>query len=90
MQTLRQEALQIVNDVPDNLLAALVQNLKAFKYEKIDSRNRGVTADGLDPQKVSALAAIKEWQQKHLEILKSINVEQERDAAMEEKYGPFN
>lgn len=90
MTALRQEALQIVNDTPDDLLAALVQNLKDFKYEKIDSRNRGVTADGLDPKKVAALAAIKEWQQQHLETLKSINAEEARDLAMEEKYGPFN
>lgn len=89
--TLRQEAIDIVNNIPDDLLAALVQNLKTFKYEKIDSRNRGITADGVDPKKAAALAAIKEWQQKNMHILKSgIDWDKERDAAMEEKYGSFN
>ncbi len=31
MQALRQEALQIVNDMPDYLMKALVENLKHFK-----------------------------------------------------------
>ncbi len=91
MTALRQEALQIVNDTPDDLLAALVQNLKNFKYEKIDSRNRGMTADGLDPKKVAAVKAIKEWQERNRDILESgIDWDKEFEIAMEEKYGPFN
>ena len=91
MTALREEALQIVNAVPDDLLASLVQNLRTFKYEKIDSRNRGATDDGLDPKKVAAIKAIKEWQVRNKAILESgIDWDKELELAMEEKYGPFN
>ena len=89
MTALREEALQIVNAVPDDLLASLVQNLRTFKYEKIDSRNRGVTDDELDLKKLEAIKFIKEWQERNRALLESgIDWDKERDLAMEEKYGP--
>ena len=91
MTALRAEALQIVNEMPDDLLASLVQNLRTFKYEKFDSRNRKVTADGLDPKKVAAVKAIKEWQDRNRAVLDSnIDWDKEFESAMEEKYGSFN
>ena len=91
MSALREETLKIVNEMPEDLLAALLQNLKTFKYEKLDSRNRTPTADGLDPKKVAAFKAIKEWQERNRVILESgIDWDKEREIAMEEKYGSFN
>lgn len=37
MSTLRQEALQIVNDVPEEFLGTLVNNLRKFKRKYVDS-----------------------------------------------------
>ncbi|MBR5913107.1 MAG: hypothetical protein IKZ58_01910 [Selenomonadaceae bacterium] len=87
MLALRQEALQIVNDIPDNLLAAFVQYLKNFKPDKkisIDDLN-------VDPKKAAAMKAIAEWQERNRTILESgIDWDKEFELAMEEKYGPFN
>ena len=37
MTTLRAEALQIINEMPDYVMASLVQNLRTFKDENFDS-----------------------------------------------------
>ena len=81
MQALRQEALQIVNDVPDNLLAALVENLKHFKSENKYE---------IYARKAAAMKSIKEWQERNRAILESgIDWDKEIELAVEEKYGNF-
>ena len=91
MSALREEALKIVNEMPEDLLSALLQNLQTFKYEKIDSRNRAPTADGFDPKKLAAFKAMEDWRKRNKAILDSItDWDKEREMAMEEKYGSFN
>lgn len=86
MTALRQEALQIVNDMPDNLMAALLQYLKNFKPEKKNS----IDDLEIDSEKEAAIKAIKEWQDLNRAILESnIDWDKEIESAMEEKYGPF-
>ena len=85
--TLREEAIAIVNGVPDDLLASFVRYLKKFKPDK------KISIDDLevDPKKAAALSAIKEWQERNRKILESgIDWDKEIELAMEEKYGPFN
>ena len=87
MTTLREEALQIVNEVPDDLLASLVQYLRNFKLDKkLSTDNFEV-----ESKKAAAMKAIAEWQKRNREILEAgIDWDQEIELAMEEKYGPFN
>ena len=88
--TLREEALQIVNDTPDNLLENFVRYMKNFKSGKNASVESSVNEDEVFNKRAKAIAEIKEWQKQNMHILKSgIDWDKERDAAMEEKYGPF-
>ena len=106
MLTLRQEAMQIVNDIPDNSLVELVKNLKAFKFrvtnnnvieEKentptMEEMRRFINSDTthLDPKKVAAFASLEKWRKQNRGFLHSIDPKKERAAAMEEKYGPID
>lgn len=113
MITLRQEALQIVNDIPDRFLSELVQNLQNFKiklenltnknsrakkfdnkladkkfYTADDVRNFFNSCPDVEPEKVAAMVAIAEWQERNKDFLDSdVDWDNERDLAMEEKYG---
>ncbi len=104
MLTLREEALQIVNEVPENLLAEFVQNLRDLKNKfavKTEQKN-SPTMDEIrnylisnisevDPKKASAFAEIEQWQEKNKDFLNSVtDWEQERWEAMNEKYGTFD
>ena len=56
-------------------------------------RNRDLIESdkAMDPKKVKAMAEIAEWQKRNKLLLDSnIDWEEERAAALEEKYGPFN
>ncbi len=104
MLALRQEALQLVNELPESLLAEVVQNLRDLK-NKFADKNKIVKKKSAadytfeekiaflnehledDPKKAAAFARLEEWRQKNRDILKSINAEQERCEAMNEKYG---
>ena len=106
MVTLRQEAMQIVNDIPDNSLAELVKSLKDFKFrvtntnvieEKentptMEEMRRFINSDTthLDPKKVAAFASLEKWRKQNRKFLRSIDPVKERVAAMEEKYGSFD
>ena len=84
MTALRQEALQIVNDMPDNLLAAFVKYIKNFQPD--------ISIDGSEiDSKKAAMKAIEEWQGRNRAILESgIDWDKEIELAVEEKYGSFN
>ena len=89
--TLREEALQIVNDMPEYLLKALLYNLEDFKDRQFDViDNEKVTNGEYDIKKVAAFAAMEELRYHNRDILSKIDPEEERETAMEEKYGPFN
>lgn len=91
MTALRQEALQIVNNMPDYLMKALVENLKHFKFRQIDSFEKDLVGKEIDPKKAEAFASMEEWRYRNRAILESdVDWEKETEAAMEEKYGPFN
>ena len=110
MLTLRQEAIKIVNEIPDDSLSEFVNIISALKNkfvkkkDKTTSKNKIETAytieeiksllksdPNIDPKKAAAFAAIEEWQENNKAFLTSnIDWEQERAAAMEEKYGSFN
>lgn len=91
MVNLREEALQIVNDMPDYLLKALVDNLKHFKFRQIDSMKKDLNGNEIDPKKAAAFAAMEEWRYRNGAISESdIDLDKERGLAMEEKYGPLN
>lgn len=83
MTALRQEALQIVNAIPDNLLAAFVQYLKNFKPDK------KISIDDLevDPKKAAAFAAMEELRVRNRKYLKGTDLEQEYLEAIDEKFG---
>lgn len=99
MLTLRQEALQIVNEIPDNLLAECVSYLRNFKT-KFEKKS-GVTEEefqkflhsgaGIDPKKAAAFAALEKWKEDNKNFLTSdIDWERERWEALNEKYGPLD
>ena len=91
MTALRQEALQIVNDMPEYLLRALVDNLQHFKERQVNSLEiEKIDSGEVDPKKASAFAAMEEWIYRNREILSKIDPEREREIAMEEKYDSFN
>ena len=106
MLTLRQEAMQIVNDIPDNFLVELVKNLKNFQFratnnnvieEKentptMEEMRRFINSDTthLDAKKAAAFASLEKWRKQNRKFLRSIDLEKERAAAMEERYGSFD
>ena len=110
MLTLRQEAIKIVNEIPDDSLSEFVNIISVLKNrfvkkkEQKTSKNKSEsiytteeiktllkTDPNIDPKKAAAFAAIEEWQKNNKAFLTSnIDWEQERAAAMEEKYGSFN
>lgn len=83
MQALRQEALQIVNEIPDNLLASFVQYLKNFKPDKKNS----IDDLEVDPKKAAAFAAMEELRVRNRKYLKGTDLEQEYWEAIDEKFG---
>ena len=91
MTALREEALKIVNELPDYLMDALVYNLKYFKSRQFDELdNEKINNGELDQKKAAAFAAMEEWIECNRKVLSEIDSEKERELAMEEKYGPFN
>ena len=89
--TLREEALQIVNDTPEYLLKALLYNLEDFKERQFNSlKVERINNGEVDPKKAAAFAALEELRYRNRDILSKIDLEEERALAMEEKYGSFN
>lgn len=96
MTALREEALQIVKEVPDDFLVALIENLLKFKNEVVEKPKHNFTKEELqeiinspdDPKKAAAWAAIEEWQKRNKDILNSgIDWDKELMEAIDEKYG---
>ena len=96
MLTLRQEALQIVNEIPDNLLAECVSYLRNFKT-KFEKKS-GVTEEefqkflhsgaGIDPKKAAAFAALEELRKKNtVHLPPGTDWKKEIAEARNEKYG---
>ncbi len=88
MTALREEALQIVNAVPDHMLIAFLAYLKNFNFKQSDSLEKRVDDEEFYSKRKDAIAAIKEWQERNRAILESgIDWNKELELAMEEKYG---
>ena len=91
MTALRQEALQMVNDMPDYLLEALLQFMKKLKFKEVDQAEDTVKDKVFFTKRAQAIADIKEWQKLNEDLLKSdIDWDKEIEMALEEKYGSFN
>ena len=88
MTALREEALQIVNGIPDHMLIAFLAYLKNFNFKQSDSLEKRVDDEEFYSKRKDAIAAIKEWQERNRAILESgIDWNKELELAMEEKYG---
>lgn len=92
MTALRQEALQIVNAVPENLLAVLVETLRKFQIETshnfTEEELKEIFNSDAEPKKAAAMADIEEWQKRNKDILNSaIDWDKELEDALNEKYG---
>lgn len=83
MTALREEALQIVNAVPDNLLVAFVKYLKNFKPAEKNSLG-GLE---LDPKKAAAFAEMEELRILNRKYFKGVDLEKEFLEAIDEKFG---
>ena len=88
MTALRQEALQMVNDMPEYLLEALLQTLKNFKNRQFDEQdNEKVNSGVVDPKKAAAFAAMEELRVRNRKYFKGVDLEQEFLEAIDEKFG---
>ena len=87
--TLREEALQIVNDMPEYLLQALVENLQSFKKRQFNELdNKKINKGEIDPKKAAAFAALEEWRVRNRKYSKLVvDWEKEFLEAIDEKYG---
>ncbi len=92
MTALRQEALQMVNDMPEYLLMTVIQFLQNLQLKEVDSTETEIVDDDeFFAKRAKAIANIKEWQKCNEDLLKSdIDWDKEIEIALEEKYGPFN
>ena len=91
MTALRQEALQMVNDMPEYLLVATLQFMKKLKFQEVDRAEETVNDEDFFTKRAQAIADIKEWQKLNEDLLKSdIDWDKEIEMALEEKYGSFN
>ena len=91
MTALRQEALQMVNDMPEYLLVATLQFMKKLKFKEVDRAEDTVNDEDVFTKRAQAIADIKEWQKLNEDLLKSdIDWDKEIEMALEEKYGSFN
>ena len=82
MTSLRAEALQIVNEIPDHLMQALVDNLRYFKIMQFDEFDSEI-----DPKKAAAFAAMEELRIRNRKYFKGTDLEQEFLEAIDEKFG---
>ena len=81
MTALRQEALQIVNDIPENLLSELVKNLREFKSKLTENFSDKKAA--VAPDRAAALAKLVEWRERNKDRLNSVcEVAPKKSAAM--------
>ena len=89
MTALREEALQIVNDMPEYLLQALVENLQSFKKRQFNELdNKKINKGEIDPKKAAAFAALEEWRVRNRKYSKLVvDWEKEFLEAIDEKYG---
>lgn len=87
MTALRQEAIQMVNDMPENLIATLVEFMHKLQYETPVQNEpepeieNPITeeefqaflhsGEGIDPKKAAALKGIEEWQERNRAFLNS-------------------
>ena len=87
--TLREEALQIVNDMPEYLLQALVENLQSFKKRQFNELdNKKINKGEIDPKKAAAFAALEEWRVRNRKYSKLVvDWEKEFLEAIDEKFG---
>lgn len=82
MTALRQEALQIVNDIPENLLSELVQNLREFKLKL--TKNFSGKKSEVEPNRAAAIKALKDWRDSHKDFFESKpELDPKKVAAME-------
>lgn len=60
MKALREEALQIVNVVPDHMLIAFLAYLKNFNFKQSDDLENHINDEEFDSKKTEAFAALEE------------------------------
>ncbi len=79
--TLRQEALQIINEIPENSLSEFVQNLREIK-SKLEKNFSGKKSE-VDPSRAAAFAKLTEWRDRNKDRLNSdFEVDPKKSAAM--------
>ncbi|MBQ6976902.1 MAG: hypothetical protein IJQ16_10195 [Selenomonadaceae bacterium] len=88
MTALREEALQIVNETPEYLLQALVDNLQSFKKRQFNELdNEKIKKGEINPKK-AAFAALEEWRVRNRKYSKLVvDWEKEFLEAIDEKFG---
>lgn len=88
MTALREEALQIVNGIPDHMLIAFLAYLKNFNFKQSADLENHINDEEFYSKRKEAIEEIKEWQVRNKAILESgIDWDKELELAMEEKYG---
>ena len=103
MLTLRQEAIKIVNEIPNECLSEIVTYLRdvklkkeqepAPKYEKSDITEEEFqrflhSGSGINPKKAAAFARLEEWRKKNtVHLPANTDWKKEVEDAICEKYG---
>lgn len=97
MTDLRQEALQIVNDVPENLLAEFVSYLRKFQMETKSNFTEEEfqmflnSGEGINPKKAAAFARLEELRKSNsVHFPADTNWKKEIAEAHNEKYFSVN
>ena len=105
MLTLRQEAIKIVNEIPNECLSEIVTYLRdvklkkeqepAPKYEKSDITEEEFqrflhSGSGINPKKAAAFARLEEWRKKNtVHLPANTDWKKEYEEALDEKYAEY-
>ena len=84
--TARQEAHQLINELPDNTVYVIVQIMKDI-MPKTQQTGRIENYDGMTP-KMKAFLRTKELRE--ITAQYNLDFEKEREEAIQEKYGSFS
>lgn len=104
MSELRQEAISMVNALPEEYLSLLIQNIKEFMEKNLPKKKTmhpdlpftqeewdAFVEKHADPQKVVAFQSLDALVKKNRHLFgKDFDPNQARWEALNEKYGPFD
>ena len=103
MSTLRQEAISMVNALPEEHLSLLLQTIKEFMEKNLPKKTMhpdlpftqeewdAFVEKHADPQKAAAFQRLDALVKKNSHLYgKDFNPDQARWEALNEKYGPFD